>query len=1126
MFVITVVAGFGFAFACLSLHFVAPYSPSTATPFYLLGNVEPTYFLIFQLVALLMVFDSSQQQTKNRIDQVLDSKPVSNFEYFAGRILGYTMLLWGFAAVLVLLAHGFGLIVSLSGNGFGEPFQIHSLLNLLAIDVPIMLLIWCAFTVFLSSVLRLRVAVVVVGVLTMFGWLLLLLDAPFTLRGIVSPSSNDVLFISDLLPEFPRWETLAVRFGTVMGAIALTFAATMFHRRRDSSTPLSNVLLSGICAAICVFAYGIAVGGAMAPGNQAEKWMAAHKQVSWTGGVDVKEISGQVHINPGRKLEIDLDLALEIGDIQSNALVFSFNPSMKVDKVELDGKSTAYTFENGLLQIPVNAAESVTGVHTFSLQAKGVPDRRFAYFDSAVDYLRSKDVPVVAPSLLGTDGSVFSRNYVALMPGNHWYPTPGPVNSDYETVQRGLDYFQVNLDVSLTQHKWTLVALGSELESENSKGTFNVRPKEPVHEIGLFASNFVSSSIDVGNLRFDMHLHKRHSRNLDALLLKNSEFASQFENRVEWYTGKGIAPLHSGLTLVEVPRRLRTVGGGWRMNSANTLPGIVLMKEHGFPRARLDIALKRASKQFEDEQEQIEAELVILHSFFNSAVLTENMWLSLSDRLWSHSTSAKGPHAQTLDQIMKSLTMKLFDLDPNYSSIYAAFYVSPNTRLNPDRTAWASDDGLSGDALSILNNDLRMINEFGSRASVWSYVEKVSLSDLPTTNGDQADLELLLLKSHEIAHGLLVANEDENLVAWFNSIRDTFAATNFTFEDLVATAEMHGVKIEPFLTDWLETSHLPGYRASQVNTTRLSDDEGGNPQWLASIDIRNSQEIPGVVAVQYPGIERNQWGFAVYEDSEPVFIEGESAVRINLVTPYQLTQARLNPNLSLNRLTFDLQVNAISADESVAMELPPFTEDSAWVPHENGIIVDDLSEGFKVFQAEPDYTQPLNTGPVSWFRDPLLQLDMDAGLPAIASNWYQTRRAMWSRTNIFSSYGTYRRTAVQSLKEGNSSFSTVRFSAELPETSIWKLEYHLPFHDDWYPPEREFKYKFKIDNAESSWHKEWDIKEADQGWNEVGEFDLEHGNVNVNLIDVSEKWRYRWIYADAIRWSKIDSLAQ
>lgn len=1115
--VIALISGVGYTFACLSLSLVAPYTPSIATPFYLLGSIEPTFFLMFQLVVLLMVFDSPQQQSRNRIDEVLNSKPVSNLEYFAGRTLGYTFLLWIFAAALILTAHGFGLIAALAGFGFGEAFQMHSLFNLLVFDLPAMLFIWCAFTVFLSSVLRVRVAALGVGALAIFAWMVLLLESSYAMRAIVSPSSNDVLFISDVLPEFPKLETLLVRFGTVCGAIGLTVVASVLHRRRDSSSLLSNFSSIGVAAVLCVSAIVFAAVLAFTPASQNEKWLEAHKSITWNGDIDVKEISGIVHIDPGRSLEIDVLLKVESRDLQLNSLVFSFNPSMSIDNIELDGNPTNYSFENGLLQIPVDGASRDFVDHELRVQAKGIPDPRFAYFDGAVDYLNENDVPSVAASLVGTDGAVFTRRYVALMPGAHWYPTPGPVNNDYEAAQRGFDYFRVNLVVHLSRSEWTLVAHGSELDTESSTGVFNVAPEKPVHEVALFASNFVSSSLIVDDLKFEMHLHKRHLGNLLGLRGKDSEFAAEFENRIDTYTGKGLAIAHQEMRLVEVPRRLRTVRGGWNMGSANSLPGIVMLKEHGFPRARIDLAYQRVAEHYENEQERAGAELSFLHGFFNSAILTENIWMGLPNRFWSHTTTAQGRHAQSLDQVVLSLMGRLFNIYPRFSTFYSTLYISELTNLNPDRTVWAAEDVGRYGEIYVRSNDLASVNYFGSRPSVWSNMERVSLAEFPSGNGAQHDLEVMHLKSSKIASGLLAANEEKELLAWILSVQRDFAGRNYTLEDLVAAAKNHGIKFEPFLTDWLETSRLAGLKASGVSNTRLKDDENGNPQWVASVNLRNMEPSPGVAVIQYSFNEPNPRIRPNFQNSEAFFVDGESARLINLITSDQVAQARMSPALSLNRGPWALAVNTIPGNEPTDMDLPPVFEDSRWTPAEDGIVVDDLSPGFRVFQSESAFSEPVNMGPASWFREPFVKTDIDAGLPVQIR-----RRGIWSRRDFHLAYGEYRKTTAE-MEPGRNTLPTVRFTAVLPESSTWKLEYHLPYHDEWFPSGREYKYLLVVNNKNDSWKAELDGREANQGWNVIDEFELEGGPVDVDVVGVSQTWRHRRIYADAVRWSKIES---
>ena len=69
---------------CLYLVYVAPYYfPFVmATPKYLLSNIDPSMFLLFQIGLLFLAFDTRHRHDRARIAEVLDSKPVSNLESF------------------------------------------------------------------------------------------------------------------------------------------------------------------------------------------------------------------------------------------------------------------------------------------------------------------------------------------------------------------------------------------------------------------------------------------------------------------------------------------------------------------------------------------------------------------------------------------------------------------------------------------------------------------------------------------------------------------------------------------------------------------------------------------------------------------------------------------------------------------------------------------------------------------------------------------------------------------------------------------------------------------------------------------------------------------------------------
>ena len=152
-----------------SIYFnVAPYAPSfvAATSLYLLENIDPIFYLAFMVSAFLLAFDIDHRHARNRIEEVLQARPVSTLEWMIGRVLGCSALLWAVAAGNVLAMQLIGTLAQLSGAGFAAPLQAHSTLVLLVLDVPVALIAWCSLVVLLQSIFRNR-AIVGAGVLVL-----------------------------------------------------------------------------------------------------------------------------------------------------------------------------------------------------------------------------------------------------------------------------------------------------------------------------------------------------------------------------------------------------------------------------------------------------------------------------------------------------------------------------------------------------------------------------------------------------------------------------------------------------------------------------------------------------------------------------------------------------------------------------------------------------------------------------------------------------------------------------------------------------------------------------------------------------------------------------------------------
>lgn len=1107
--------------SCLILVFVAPYSPTfgAATPKYLLENIDPTFFLIFQLAALFLVFDAPHRHRRSQIAEVLDAKPVSNFELLMGRVIATAALIWLLVVVAVLIPCLFGLIAAVGGFDFAEPIAIASVLNLLFLDAPTTLLFWCAFAVFLTSILQLRVAVFAVATAFMFLWFFLTIESPYSVLSLVSPSSNDTLFISDLAPELVSIPVFLVRLATLLFAFALVLLAAAWIKRIDGPSQTNVRVVAPLALVVCAGMYGLASGmvfGALAEDN---RWRELHVAADNGREIDLKRVSGTVKLNARSKLEIDMKLDFTADLHDSEPLVFAFNPAMNIQTLELNGSDANHTFQNGFLHLHnPNLLESNSG-QTLRIVARGRPNPRFAYFDSAVNYKADPDVPIQTASLFGNVNSLYSPRYVALMPAICWYPIPGPINGKFTRQQRGSDYFDVDLTVKLSPSNLLLVGSGTTTTQGEEESTYNVKSHAPMREIGLFASSFLRMATEIDGMTIAVYFHKSHAKHLLWIDDFEQSFRSEVQKWLRRYVDLGLTLPQRSLSFVEVPRQLRTVGGGWRMDSVAALPGVILVKEHGFPSAPLPVGLARIEESIDDRGQRQASQINLVVEYLARGLETDNLWVGLPNTFWSEVTSATGEYAQALDQIALSCIGSISPNPFQFFSIYSSSHIAHMTGVNLSISGEFLGAVLYGHPVP--SPIQSFVDDYGRRTSVWNYVERLAFSDLPTGD-NQLDLELMLFKSNEIARGLLSVNGEAKVFKWLTNLRRKFAGSTYKHSDMLELANELELVVDPFLTDWIRNASLPGYVVSRMSVDRIADDAGGNPQYKTSVTVRNMEPVGGLVRLQYPTEETWSWMFPYYMQSDGVYIGAETSTRINLITPYEVRTARLLPGLSLNRGAISLRKTSSTIDEFPDVEPPPFAERSEWMPtSESGIIVDDLDAGFSVTQRAPNLARPTSIGPVGWFASPRLQLELDGGLPYLGTYYARIRefrvtRGTWGRIVESSAYGRYRKTVAQAwIKD---TIHTARFTTELPEPSQWTLSFHVP--RSWRPgPNLDLQWQFKISNDSKEWYREFDVGSKVPGWNLIGDFDLPKGTASVELVASSKPG---YVYADAIRWIRVD----
>ena len=175
--------------------------------------------------------------------------------------------------------------------------------------------------------------------------------------------------------------------------------------------------------------------------------------------------------------------------------------------------------------------------------------------------------------------------------------------------------------------------------------------------------------------------------------------------------------------------------------------------------------------------------------------------------------------------------------------------------------------------------------------------------------------------------------------------------------------------------------------------------------------------------------------------------------------------------------------------------------------------MDDLDAGFAIAEAARSKLRVEGKG--------LSGQETDQGLPIHEFGFGSRLPSEWSRATRSTAWGKYRRTLA--LIKGGSGAQMAVFTAELPRSGAWELEYHLPAPTGRSRrPSSRGTWKLNLVDVSGNQAIEFDADTADSGWNSLGTFEVAAGKVQIEVTDETEG---RYVIADAIRWRPLSGVA-
>ena len=1074
-------------------HFFAPihvFGQSSAPRFSTPGFGALTLYVLL-LCVVFLTFDLRHRDSRERVAEALAARPFSNLDFLLGHLLAVVAATWLAVVALALALQVFGMAVAhLDHRLFGEPPEPAAMAAFVLLDAPVALAFWGALVMLLDGILRLRLLVVGVAMSLLVLHFALLFHAPLLLLPSLSGITALGLPGSDILPRVPESTDYAQR----AAVLALTFGALLLAAAamtRPQASRRSAILHGAYGAALVVAGcagLSLLVLTAFFERGERRDWALAHAFEADAAHPDLERLTGRIRIQPGRQLDIAVDLHV-VANEPLPLLTFSLNPGMHVAEVRLDGDGVPHSHSLGLLRIAPAEPLAAGARAVVHIEARGIPDPRFAYLDAVVDPAAQSllDSPL---ALLGDQSSLFDADYVALMPDTRWLPVPGANYGRNDPLGRPPDFHHIDLAVSLPPG-WLPAGPGR----QDASPPWRFQPKVPVSEHVLIAAPFARRALRVAGVDCELLLHPAHMRQFHAVAdaLPESALAEFLSERLRV---PGLPYPYGTLSLVETPAQLRRYGGGWRMGTLQALDGLQMLPEHGFPTARFAARYPVPDPRSDPDDGHAAIPARLDRSGPNGIPLSAGFGRNLLPAL----TSATGEGALAVDYLLEALTAR---------HALGAHHIAPGRWVHPSVPANSA----------VVRAALRAMGTATVRSAWFDYLpdaletrsETTSLKDLdPRVSAHGADI--LFHKGERIAamiEGVLGRSKTGEFLAL---VRHRHAGATFTADDFanaLATAEP---TLRPLIEHFLTAASLPGYLASPVQVARIRDDEDGRPRHQIALHVRNDEPAPGVVALTWRTETQNvsQWHVG------PHAIVGPNAsVRMGVVSANVPREVRLETYLSLNRRALQLPV---SNDAMTAFDRQPFVgaHPSDWAPEVPGIVVDDLDQGFSVAVA--------TTRLVPWSRHPQPRPSTDIPeFGALRDGW---RRQ--SSPHVLA-WGKYRRTLVR--KPAGDGSAVAHFDAVVPAAGRWNLRYHLPGPSLRYVRYGRIRRPESIGDIHMTLLRDGrepvslalDGGGVHGGWNDVGTFDLPAGPVR---LTVSDRTTGDIVVADAIRWRRTGAAHQ
>ncbi|MYA16358.1 MAG: hypothetical protein F4Z28_06060 [Gammaproteobacteria bacterium] len=194
----------------------------------------------------------------------------------------------------------------------GDPIEPVSLASFVLLDLLVAIFVWCATVLLLSSVLRNRLAVLIGAAVLSALQVWAMTMVPAYLLPAVSVIANTGTWASDIIVKFADFDRVLQRGSVLVLGVGVCILAAAVHPRADGGFRRRQAILGSVVALVAVMGLVTVAVRGIGMVEKRDEWLAAHRMAAATEETsrpDIDRITGTVKIDPGRLLEVDVDLS-------------------------------------------------------------------------------------------------------------------------------------------------------------------------------------------------------------------------------------------------------------------------------------------------------------------------------------------------------------------------------------------------------------------------------------------------------------------------------------------------------------------------------------------------------------------------------------------------------------------------------------------------------------------------------------------------------------------------------------------------------------------------------------------------------------------------------------------------